>query len=143
MIKKENIPSVIPQRAPFVMIDELLQVDESSTRSSFMVIEENILVDAGELSEAGVLENIAQTAAARAGYIAISENKPVAVGYIGAVNGFEIFRLPKVKDQLETVIEVINQVFSATIITGRIMCNGDTLAQCEMKIFINNNLIES
>ena len=44
-----------------------------------------MLVSNGEFSEAGLMENIAQTAAARAGYIAVMENKPVAIGYIMSV----------------------------------------------------------
>ena len=45
--------------------------------------------------EPGLVENIAQTAAARAGYISHTENKPVLVGYIGAVNNLQVFSLPK------------------------------------------------
>ena len=142
-VRKENITSVIPQRAPFIMIDEVVEVDERFTSSSFMVTADNIFLQDGELAEAGLVENIAQTAAARAGYIALTRNMPVAVGYIGSVSRLEIHGLPRLGDLLETRIEVTNQVFNATIITGEIKCNGQPLAQCEMKIFINNNSIES
>jgi predicted hotdog family 3-hydroxylacyl-ACP dehydratase len=143
VVTKENITSVIPQRAPFIMIDEVVKVDERYTKSSFRVTADNIFLQDGELAEAGLVENIAQTAAARAGYLALTHKLPVAIGYIGSVSRLEINGLPRQGNLLETRIEVTNQVFNATIITGEIMCNGQPLAKCEMKIFINNNSTES
>ncbi|MCQ2146993.1 MAG: pseudouridylate synthase, partial [Bacteroidales bacterium] len=60
---------ILPQRPPFVMIDALNAYEESRVDTSFVVREDNILVKDGFLSEAGVMENIAQTCAARIGYI--------------------------------------------------------------------------
>ncbi|HYM93424.1 MAG TPA: hypothetical protein VET23_04745, partial [Chitinophagaceae bacterium] len=128
---------MIPHRPPFVMVDKLLSSDENSTQTTFRVNEENVLVVNGEFSEAGLLENIAQTAAARAGYIAMMENKPVVVGYIGAVKNLEIFDLPKINDELVTEIKIKDQVFDVTVITGTIRCNDKLIAQCEMNIFIS------
>lgn len=131
----EDILLLIPQKPPFVMVDRLLSSDETSTQTAFLVTEENVLVVGGELSEAGLMENIAQTAAARAGYIAMMENKPVAVGYIGAVKNLEIFDLPKINDELVTEVNIENQVFDVTVISGTVRRNGIVMAQCEMNIF--------
>jgi predicted hotdog family 3-hydroxylacyl-ACP dehydratase len=133
-----DILSLIPQRPPFVMVDELVYCDEFITQTIFKVANDNVLVANGEFMEAGLMENIAQTAAARAGHIAEIENKPVAVGYIGAVKNFEIFNLPKVNDELLTEVKIENQVFDVTIISGVVKCNGIVIAQCEMNIFIGN-----
>jgi predicted hotdog family 3-hydroxylacyl-ACP dehydratase len=138
MTSAYNILSLIPQRPPFVMIDELLYCDEITTRTGFKITNDNVLVVDGEFTEAGLMENIAQTAAARAGHMAKTENKPVAVGYIGAVKNFEIFNLPKVNDELLTEVKIENQVFDVTIISGMVKCNGVVMAQCEMNIFIGN-----
>ena len=99
MENAENILSLIPQKPPFVMIGQLLHSDEMITRSRFRVTAENIFTINGRFTEAGLLENIAQTAAARAGYIAQLEHKPVEIGYIGAVKNLEIFELPKTNDE--------------------------------------------
>lgn len=136
MTPEEDILLLIPQRPPFVMIDSLLYSDENSTRTTFRVTAENIFVVDGRLREPGLLENIAQTAAARAGAIARMEGKPVAIGYIGAVKHLEIAGLPRVNDELITEIRIEDQVFNVTIISGRVWCNEITLAQCEMKIFV-------
>ena len=85
-----------------------------------------------------VVANIAQTAAARAGYIAVTGNKPVQVGYIGAIKNLVIHSLPLVNDELLTEINVENQIFDVTLIKGKITCKGSLLAECEMKIFIQS-----
>ena len=131
-----NILSLIPQRPPFVLVDELLHCDEVCTRTAFHIREENVLVANGEFTEGGLMENIAQTAAARAGYLAMRENKPVLPGYIGAVKNFEVFGLPKVNNDLVTEISIENQVFDVTVISGIVMCNDIIVARCEMNIFI-------
>lgn len=138
MVSKENILSVIPQRPPFVMIDQLVACDSISSQTTFSVSPENILVDNGELSEAGMIENIAQTVAAGAGYMAKKNGEQVSIGYIGAVKNLEILALPKVGDVINTEVTVINQVFGVTIVTGKVECKGLELAKCEMKIFIKN-----
>ena len=133
----EDILLLIPQKPPFVMVDRLLRSDEESTQTAFRIIEENVLVMNGEFTEAGLMENIAQTAAVRAGHLAMMENKPVAVGYIGSVKNFEIFDLPKVNDELITEVYIKNQVFDVAVITGVVKRNNIAVAQCEMNIFIN------
>lgn len=132
----ENIHTIIPQRPPFVMIGELTHCDEESSASTFMVTDDNIFLSNNQLLEPALVENIAQTAAARAGYMAMKENRPVAIGYIGAIQQLEIFDLPQKGDLLNTEIKVMNQVFDITLISGKLSSNGKLLASCEMKIFI-------
>lgn len=135
---EENILPFIPQRPPFVMIDKLLYCSETISRSGLLIRDDNIFVENGEFREPGLVENIAQTAAARAGYISQMENKPVLTGYIGAVKNMEIYSFPKTGDELVTEITIENQIFDVTLISGKISCHEMVLAQCEMKIFIKN-----
>lgn len=137
MITIENIEILIPQRPPFVMIDKLLEVTETATTTGFTILNDNIFVQDGIFKEPGLVENIAQTAAARAGYVSKTENKPVLVGYIGAVNNLQIFSLPKTGDELITEITIENQIFDVTLISGKITCDKQLIAQCNMKIFIS------
>ncbi|MDB4926066.1 3-hydroxyacyl-ACP dehydratase [Mucilaginibacter sp.] len=137
MIAGESILSLIPQKPPFVMVDELLFSDDNITKSSFKIPADNVLVINGEFSEAGLMENMAQTAAAGSGNMARIENRPVANGYIGQVKNFEIYSLPQIGDVLFTEVKMEVQVFDAGIVSGKIWCNGEVIAQCEMKIFIN------
>ena len=132
----ENILACIPQRLPFVMIDTLLYADENIVQTGFTVTDENVLVTNGILSEAGLLENIAQTAAARAGYMALQENKPVEFGYICSVKDFEIFHLPEINAELVTEVRIETQVAGIIAISGVVTHNRIRIAQCEMNILI-------
>lgn len=134
----KDILAFIPQRPPFVMVDELVAVDNNAGTTKFKVSADNIFIVNGRLTEPALIENIAQTAAARIGYICSQKKEPVPVGFIGAVQNLQVMHLPEPGQLLETTIEIKNQVFDVTIITGKISCNGSVLAQCEMKIFIQS-----
>jgi predicted hotdog family 3-hydroxylacyl-ACP dehydratase len=134
----KDILAYIPQRQPFVMVDELLSAGDNTAITKFKVTADNIFVVGRQLTEPALVENIAQTAAARMGYICSEKNEPVPVGFIGAVQNLHIMALPGVGDELETEIVIKNQVFDVTMIVGRVSCRGVMLAQCEMKIFIQS-----
>lgn len=126
----------IPQRPPFVMVGTIDRCDEEGATTSFHVTEDNIFLENGYLKEPALVENIAQTAAARIGYICHQEQKPVPIGFIGAVNQLKVHKLPQTGDTIFTTITIKNQIFNATIINGQIMLNGEAIASCEMKIFL-------
>ena len=139
MLPTNEIADLIPQKFPFVMIDQLTYSDDSTTTSTLTVNESNIFVANGYFCEPGLIENIAQTAAARAGYAAMTQNSPVPLGFIGAIKDLEIYELPPIGAALETEIKLLHQVFEVAIISGIIRSAGKVLAQCEMKIVINPN----
>ncbi|MGN6178903.1 MAG: 3-hydroxyacyl-ACP dehydratase [Mucilaginibacter sp.] len=129
-----NIAALIPQKAPFVMVGQLLHCDETTTCTSFIIDADNVMVSDGEFTEGGLMENIAQTAAVRAGYMAEAGDE-VKGGYIASLKNFEVLRLPKVGDELITEVAVADHVFDMTVISGKVTCNGMVLAKCEMSIF--------
>jgi len=133
----EYILELIPQKPPFVMVDELLACADNTATTRLTIRADNIFVQDGEFKEPGLVENIAQTAAARSGYVSKTENRPVPVGYIGAVNNLQVHALPGTGDELITEITIENQIFDVTLISGKITCNGNIIVQCTMKIFIN------
>lgn len=131
-----NILPYIPQRAPFVMVDTLETCNEQGATTTFTVREDNIFMEKDRLSEPALIENIAQTGAARIGFICLQEKKPVPVGFIGAVLNLQIHGLPQTGDVLETSVVIKNQVFNATIVEGEIKTHNNLIAQCEMRIFL-------
>ena len=65
-----DVLTLLPQRPPFVMIDCLTHFDDVLTASRFQVKADNIFMgDDGVLNSCALAENIAQTCAARMGYI--------------------------------------------------------------------------
>ncbi len=120
------------------MVGKLLYSDEEQTRSSFLVQSDNVFVKEGLFREAGLMENIAQTAALRAGYAAQAESKPVAIGYIGAVNNFEVFDLAKVGDEVITSVRIQTQVLGISVLSGEVWLNDRLVAKCEMKVVVKS-----
>ena len=134
-----NILDLIPQRAPIVMVDEFRGIDNNVSRTRFTVYNDNIFVNNGEFSECGLIEHIAQSAAARVGYIFKSKNLPIPIGYIGSINNFVIYQNPKVGEAINTTIEIIQEVFNITLIQAYCHIDGKEIASCRMKIFLENN----
>ena len=133
----ETIQMFIPQRAPMVMVEKLHKAEGGQTISSLEVVEENIFCKDGFLQEPGLIENIAQTAAVGVGFEYRNENKEVPTGYIGAVQKLTIHNLPKVGKTVITEVNVEHKVFNTTLINGKITCNDQLIADCKMKIFLN------
>ncbi|MDI1356461.1 MAG: 3-hydroxyacyl-ACP dehydratase [bacterium] len=136
LVTKEEIGAYIPQKAPMVMIDTIEQCEGVTTKTSFRIDANTIFVKDGILHEPGIIENIAQTAAAKAGYEVKKMGKEPLIGFIGAVKDLKIFALPKINDVLETTVVIKTEVMDVTIIDGFSYCNGEKIAECEMKIFI-------
>ena len=139
LAENDQVLDLIPQRSPMVMIHKLVSCDEEITVSNFKILSDNIFIEDGFIAAAGLVENIAQTAAARVGFIWQQQQIPVPLGYIGAVKNLEVLFLPAINSILKTTVKIIHQVFDVTVIEGIIYCDGQIAAKCEMKIFIQNN----
>lgn len=134
---KENITLFIPQRAPIVMVDNLIEADALSCKTSFFILPNNIFADGKKLREAGLIENIAQSAAAHVGYLCHKQNSPVPIGYIAAIKNMNITELPEIHTEINTYIRIMNEVFNITRVSGEIMYNKQLICKCEMRIFVN------
>ena len=133
----DQIIEYIPQRPPVVMIDTLLESNELETNTSFLIQEDNLFCENGVFTESGLMENIAQTAAARVGYECKIKNVPVPPGFIGAIKNLEVKAFPKTGQTIQTSIRIENEVLGITLISGVVHLNGNPIATAEMKILLN------
>lgn len=140
-IKDIDILTLIPQRRPFVMVDRLLSFDETESSTDFVVREDNIFCKDGLFLETGIMENIAQTCAARIGYINITNNESVKIGVIGSIKDLIITKLPKVGSRLLTKVKVLSEVFAITLVEAEVFDNDELVARCEMKISLTDKEI--
>jgi len=129
-----DITALLPQGPPFVMVDKLLYSDGHLTCTSFRITPGNPLVENGRLSAAGLMENIAQTAAAGAGYAARAVNEGVRSGYIISVKDLDIRALPEIEAELMTEITITARVADIIVISGKTTCRGEVIATGELKI---------
>ena len=133
-----DILPFIPQRYPVVMIDTLYSSTEEETKTGFTILKENIFCEDGCFSEAGLIENIAQTAAIHAGYLSKKNNRATPIGFIGAIKNLQVFDFPKEGDRIVTTIVIENEVFGVTLISGTVVCNEKIIATAGMKIVIKS-----
>jgi predicted hotdog family 3-hydroxylacyl-ACP dehydratase len=136
----QNAADLIPQKPPFVLVDKLLYADENNSHGSFRIPDKNIFVKHGYFSTAGMVESMAQTAAAGTGYLFTKENKGVPIGYIGAVQKLEVEDWPPAKAEIITEISLLTNILQVSLVSGVVKYKGKIMASCEMKIFVNNQL---
>ncbi len=132
----DNLLGLIPQSFPMVMIDQLIISEEKLSKTRFQIREDNVFLEKGKLGEPGLIENIAQTAAAGIGYQYRSKNEPIPVGFIGAVQKLKIVKLPPVGAVIETTILETHSVINVSVIEGSISVDDSEIAHCEMKLFL-------
>lgn len=146
------VERLIPQRLPMVLIDSVTQCDQHTTRSRFTVPRDHIMVEGGHLTAEGtvdgavvgghltaegMLENIAQTCAARIGFLNLLADSTVKLGFIGAVRDYRVMGLPAVGQTIDTVIEVKEEIFGITLVDATVTCDDRTLATTTMKIAVS------
>jgi len=128
---------LLPQQSPFIMIDCLTKFDKKITETSFEVRNDNIFVENGKLNACALAENIAQTCAARLGYVnKYILKKDVQIGFIGAIKNLSVVETPSVGDILTTRIEVLQDIMGVTLVDAQIVCNNKVIVKAQMKIAI-------
>ena len=137
LIEKENITRFIPQRSPFVMIDNLISANEIGFESSFEIVDANIFLENEVLSESALVENIAQTCAAGFGYInSLKGEGEGQLGFIGAVSRLTVENLPNNGATISTKVEILNTFDNIHLIQGSAFANDQKLIECQMKIVL-------
>jgi len=128
----------IPQKPPMVMVDRLVDVVDKTTVTSFLVREDNVFCENGEFREPGLIENMAQTAAAGVGSKPGTTGGDPPLGFIGGIRDLKIYAFPKVGQEITTTVTVEHEVFDATVVKGVVHLDGALIAECELKIFLIN-----
>ena len=136
MISGEAIKELIPQRDPMMMIDSFVSATESDADTGFTITDNPLLCSNGLFTEPGLVEHIAQSASAFAGYKAKQANKPAPLGLLGEVRKCSIHFLPRIGDELQTHIRIISEALGVTLLAAETKVNGAPVVQCQMKIFI-------
>ena len=99
------------------MVDSFFGFEENRSYSGLTVTTDNLFCEAGRLQEPGIIEHIAQSAAARIGVIYTRQGEKVPLGFIGSV-------------------DIVQEVFDITLISAQVKTEEELIAECKMKIFI-------
>lgn len=135
-ISGQQLIDLIPQKPPFVLVGDLKRVSASGCTTSFTIPSDHVLCVGGVLQASSLIENMAQTCAAKQGFEYTRAGKPLPIGFIGDVKDFRCRKLPLAGDTIVTEIVIENQVFDVTIISGRVLLDGEEIASCKMKVFV-------
>ena len=133
-----DIKSLIPQREPILLVDALVGVEGGAVRTRLTVRRDNCFVgEDGLLAEPGLVEHIAQSASAFAGYKAMEAraSEPPG-GYIGVVRKFRGYRCPRVGEELQTTVTFGPEVGGVSVLTGETCVGEETVACTQMKIYV-------
>jgi predicted hotdog family 3-hydroxylacyl-ACP dehydratase len=135
---RSEIINYIPQRDPFIAVHDILQATDDFAETQFEVLPESIFVTNGFFREPGLIENIAQTAAAQKGYVCKKNGQTVPLGYIASIKNLNVFSLPSIGSVLITSVRVTNHVLSVILLEGVVRLKGAIVCQCEMRIFVGD-----
>jgi hypothetical protein len=132
---ERTIQNYIPQRPPIVMVGKLHSASGNKTVTSFIIEKDNLFCSGDLFREPGLIENIAQTAAAGEGYRASLEGKRPRTGFLGGIKNLQIHYLPSINDEIITEAVVEHELVNVTIIHGKVFKDQVIIAECEMKVF--------
>lgn len=134
-LRSIDIHTLLPQQEPFVMVGTLTYFERTRIKTELRIPEDNIFVNDGYFSAAGIIENMAQTCAARLGYInKYILLKGIQLGFIGALRDMEVVSLPKVGETIVTEVVIREEVFGMLLADATVMCGNRLIAKTEMKI---------
>ena len=133
-VRKEEIELFIPQRFPFVMIDNLIEATEDTFTSDFKILPGNIFLEGDTLREFALIENIAQSSAAGLGYVNAASQKGSIEGFIGAISKLKVFELPKVNQSITTIVTKLLQLDHMYMMKGECYVDGKLFLECQLKL---------
>lgn len=138
-LRSIDVHTVLPQQEPFVMIGCLTHFEMMTSTTETLIKGTNIFVDNGHFSASGMMENIAQTCAARVGfYNKYVLHKDVQVGFIGAIRNYVVNSLVPVGAVIRTKVDILEEIFGMTLANAEIRCGDEIIATAEIKLSVRN-----
>jgi predicted hotdog family 3-hydroxylacyl-ACP dehydratase len=123
-----------------VMIDNLVSCDEKQVVTQLIIRPDNLFLDKNGFISAGMMEAMAQTVAARTGYLLKNQpdgsNKKVPIGVIGSIKNFRLFFQPAIGSAIVTTVNIEHEVLQAMVVKGIVEVDGELAAESDLQIFL-------
>jgi len=141
-----DIKHYLPHRAPMLMVDLILELNNQEVKTVFEIKPENLFVENGLFAEVGLIENAAQTCSAIVGQsFFLDENQEVkedieVIGFISGIKKVKVLALPQVGTTINTDA-ILNSRFdtddySICTMLCTTFCNEELLFEAEINLFI-------
>jgi len=147
-----DIKNYLPHRKPFLMVDMIHKMDETSVETVFEIKADNIFTDNGFFTEAGLIENAAQTCSAivAKGFFIennIDKQKVAVIGFISAIKKLQVFSLPKSGTTITTkstlVSNFVTDDYSLCTMNCKTFEGDNLLLEGEINLFIQEKPADS
>ena len=133
LLEKEMVENLLPQKFPFVMVDAMHSYSETSLVSGLEIQNDNIFVSENTFLEPGLIEHMAQSVALHTGYQYFLRNEVAPTGYIGSIKEIEIKKLPKVNDNIQSEVTILQEFAGITLVDIVTTLNNEEIARGQMK----------
>ncbi|WP_310992947.1 ABC transporter permease [Aequorivita marina] len=140
-VSQINISNFLPHRKPMLMVNAVLEIDENSVATQFHILEDCIFLKNGKLTEAGLIENVAQAASGVVGQSFFDKDDVNGtgnklVGYISAIKKIEILELPSLGATIITKAKLRSRMD-----TGQMtMCSLETETFLDKKLIVSSTI---
>lgn len=133
------IDQYLPHRSPMILVEGLEALFEQGACCSLTVTPSLALSSSEGLSEGGLLEHMAQSAALFSGVEYKAKGEKIPVGFITKVSHVHITSLPQHGDHISTRIEVIHDLGYASLVQAESFVAGVSLATCRLQVFVQKD----
>ena len=129
----------IPHREPFIAVHEIIRASEDAAETQFEIETGSVFEINGAISEAGLIENMAQTAAAQMGYYCRQQNLPVPLGYLASIKHLVVHFLPLAGTIVKTSVAISNRIMDVVLLDAIVRQKDRDVCRCEMRVFIKSS----
>jgi 3-hydroxyacyl-[acyl-carrier-protein] dehydratase len=134
VLDRAQIERLIPHRAPFLWVDEVVELGENRLKARKRV-DPQLDVFAGHYPQFAVLPGVLLCEAAfQAGAILIASTSPPAAGQVPVVtrvNNVKFRRMVRPGELLDIEVELTEQLGGAYFLTGRVSVESETAVRLE------------
>ncbi|WP_136668247.1 ABC transporter permease [Flavobacterium sp. H122] len=141
-----EIQNYLPHRAPMLMVDFILDLNDHEVKTVFKIKPDNLFADANGFSEAGLIENAAQTCSAIVGQtFFLDENQKVkedveVIGFISGIKKAKVYALPKMDETITTEAVLHSRFDGENYSICTMLCkttmDKELLLEAEINLFI-------
>ncbi|MDO6758587.1 ABC transporter permease [Tamlana sp. 2_MG-2023] len=144
-IQSLDIKKFLPHRAPFLMVDSVISIDDEHVATSFKIRQDDIFVVDGVFSEVGLVENAAQTCSSIVGKSYFDEDDVEGegaklIGFISAIKSVKVSACPKVGETIRSDANLVSRFdaddYSICTLSCTVSTSDKELLSCVLNLFI-------
>lgn len=133
-VPKHEITNYLPQRDPFIMVDNLIDAYENKIETNFYISPHNIFVENGILREFALIENIAQSSAIGLNFLVSTRNNLPSDGFIGAISKLVVYDIARVDETIDTTVYLKAAWGNLYLLKGESFVGAKKIFECEIKL---------